>query len=111
VTIVLAVAVIVIFALAGIAKLAAVPPMRAAANHLGFTVAQYRVIGALELAGAVGVAAGPIVPMLGIAAAVGLILLLLGAVVAHVTNRDRPSRILVPAAITGIVIAYLVALA
>jgi hypothetical protein len=111
VTIVLAVAVIVIFALAGIAKVAAVPPMRAAANHLGFTVAQYRVIGALEVAGAVGVAAGPAMPLLGIAAAVGLILLLLGAVVAHVAKRDRPLRILFPAAIAGIVIAYLVAVA
>jgi hypothetical protein len=111
VTVVLAVAVVVIFALAGIAKLAAVPPMRAAANHLGFTAAQYRVIGALELAGAVGVGAGLAMPMLGITAAVGLILLLLGAVVAHVTNRDRPLRILIPAAIAGIVIAYLVVLA
>jgi DoxX-like family len=110
VTTVIAVAVIVIFALAGIAKLAAVPPMRAAADHLGFTVAQYRVIGALELAGAAGVAAGPAVPMLGIAAAVGLILLLLGAVVAHLTKRDRPLRILFPAAMAGIVIAYLAAL-
>lgn len=42
----------VLFAVLGIAKLASVPAMRAAATHLGYTTDQYRVIGALEIAGA-----------------------------------------------------------
>jgi hypothetical protein len=49
--------------------------------------------------------------MLDIAASAGLMLLLLGAVVAHVAKRDRPVRIAFPAAIVGVVIAYLVAIA
>jgi hypothetical protein len=32
--------------------------MRAAADHLGYTTEQYRVIGTLEIAGALGVASG-----------------------------------------------------
>ena len=53
---VLAVVLAVVFGVAGIAKISGAPVMRTAARHLGFSVDQYRVIGALELAGAVGLA-------------------------------------------------------
>ena len=42
----------------GAAKILAVPPMRAAAAHVGFSVAAYRRIGVLEVAGAVGLLVG-----------------------------------------------------
>jgi len=42
------------FGVLGTAKLAAVPAMRSKAEHVGFTVAAYRRIGALELLAAVG---------------------------------------------------------
>jgi uncharacterized membrane protein YphA (DoxX/SURF4 family) len=48
----------------------------------------WRVIGALEVAGAVGLLVGLAVPALGIAAAVGLSLLLIGAVGAHLRAND-----------------------
>jgi DoxX-like family len=48
----------VVFALLGIAKLASVPAMRGAAAHLGYTTDQYRAIGALETAGALGIVIG-----------------------------------------------------
>lgn len=95
------------FSAFGTAKLAAVPAMRAAAEHLGFSVAQYRAIGALEVAGAAGIAIGFTAPIIGLAAAVGLILLMLGAAGAHLARRDRPVRVAVPLLIAGIAIAYL----
>ncbi|MEV6446449.1 DoxX family protein [Amycolatopsis sp. NPDC051716] len=55
----------VIFALLGLAKVLASTPMRALAGEAGFPVGAYRGIGALELAGAVGVAPGPALPPLG----------------------------------------------
>ena len=72
----------------GAAKLLAVPSMRARAAHVGLGVGAYRVIGALEVAGAAGLVAGLAVPLLRTSAAVGLLLLLAGAVVAHLRAKD-----------------------
>ncbi|MFI6354483.1 hypothetical protein ACIBJF_17920 [Streptomyces sp. NPDC050743] len=44
-----------IFALLGVAKILALGPMPELAAHGSFTTAAYRVIGGLELAGAIGV--------------------------------------------------------
>jgi uncharacterized membrane protein YphA (DoxX/SURF4 family) len=54
--------------------------------HVGAQL--WRVVGALEVAGAVGLAAGFVVPVLGIAAAVGLALLMVGGIVAHARAQD-----------------------
>src|SRR3981189_3710341 len=54
--------------------------------HVGAQL--WRVVGALEVAGAMGLAAGFVVPALGIAAAVGLALLMVGGIVAHVRAQD-----------------------
>jgi len=54
--------------------------------HVGAQL--WLVVGALEVAGAVGLAAGFVVPVLGIAAAVGLALLMLGGIVAHARAQD-----------------------
>lgn len=48
-----------IFALVGMAKMLALGPMPKMAAHAGFSTTGYRVIGSLELAGAVGVTLGP----------------------------------------------------
>ncbi len=98
----------VIFVASGIAKVLAVPVMRAAAAHHGLTVTQYRIVGALELAGVVGLIAGFAFRPLGIAAAIGLILLLLGAAAAHLKEHDPLPRILFPLLVAGITAAYLV---
>ena len=74
----------------GAAKLAAVPDMRSRADHLGFSVGGFRAIGALELAGAAGLVTGLAWAPIGIAAAVGLVAMMGGAVVAHVRAGDRP---------------------
>ena len=99
-----------VFFLFGAAKLFALAPMRERAAHAGFSVGAYRGIGALEIAGAAGLLLGLAVPVLGILAAVGLLLLLAGALVTHVRNRDG-IRDLVPALVCAVLVAgYLVAL-
>ena len=93
---------IVAFAALGAAKLAAVPAMRARAAHVGFSVAAYRRIGVLEILAVVGLLVGAFVPVIGALAAAGLLLLLGGAVVAHLRNGDG-IREIAPAVVLGLV--------
>ncbi len=65
------------------AKLLSHPKMRHAAAHFGIPWSRYQLIGVAELAAAVGVMAGLWWHPLGLAAATGMALLLLGAVVTH----------------------------
>jgi len=110
VSIALAALVAVIFTALGAMKILAVPPMQARAAHVGFSVAAYRRIGVLEVAGAVGVLAGLIRPLLGGLAGVGLLLLLAGAMVTHVRNHDGPREV-APAVVCVVLVAgYLAAL-
>jgi uncharacterized membrane protein YphA (DoxX/SURF4 family) len=48
----------------------------------------WRVVGALEVAGGLGLVVGLVVPLLGIAAAVGLALLMVGGIGAHARAQD-----------------------
>jgi hypothetical protein len=73
-------------------------------------VGQYRVLGGLEVAGALGVLAGLVVVPLGLAAAVGLGGLMLGALRAHLVNRDGVSRLVVPLIVAGVVAWYAITL-
>ena len=99
-----------VFLVLGSAKVLALAPMRARAAHLGFSTNSYRVIGTLEIAGAAGVLLGLVAPPLGAFAAAGLLLLLAGAVLAHLRNGDSP-RLLTPAVVSGLfVAAYLTVL-
>lgn len=75
---------------AGGSKLAGVPAMKESAAHLGFSYPSYQRIGALEVAGGLGVLLGLAVAPLGVLAAVCLALLLVLAVVAHVRKGDGP---------------------
>ena len=107
-TTILAGVLVVAFAAAGAAKLAAVPAMRARAAHVGFSVAAYRRIGFLEILGVLGLLVGALVPIIGALAAAGLLLLLGGAVVVHLRNGDGP-RELAPAIILGLTtLAFLI---
>ena len=94
----------VLFLALGAGKVAAVTPMRARAAHLGYSTTTYRAIGALEIAGGVGVALGPIAPPIGALAGVGLLLLLGGAAVTHLRHGDRPT-LLAPALIAALLVA------
>lgn len=107
-TTILAGLLVVAFATLGVAKLAAVPAMRARAERVGFSVAAYRRIGFLEALAVIGLLVGAAVPLIGALAAAGLMLLLGGAVLAHVRNGDGPREI-VPAVVLGLMsLGYLV---
>lgn len=107
---VLAVLLAVLFVVLGVSKLLALPRMRELAAHAGFSVAAYRGIGALEVAGAAGLLIGLTVPLLGASAGVGLLLLLVGAVITHVRNGEG-IRELAPAVVCAVLVAgYLAAL-
>jgi DoxX-like family len=77
-----------LFAFAGLIKLFGVRQSLAIRDHLGVKPVQWRVIGLLELAGVAGVLAGLAWVPLGVAAAIGLALLVLGAIVFHVRASD-----------------------
>ncbi|WP_200308719.1 DoxX family protein [Streptomyces adelaidensis] len=108
--IVLTALVAVFFAGLGVTKILALPPMRALAAEVGFSVAAYRGLGVLEVAAAVGVALGPVVPLFGGLAATGLLLLLAGAVVTHVRKGDGPRKYSAALVCAAFVAAYLMAL-
>ncbi|MFJ7077550.1 DoxX family protein [Streptomyces sp. NPDC098781] len=102
----LVVALCLVYVPLGLAKIAAAPFMRRAAAHLGMSPGHYRVIGALELAGAAGLLLGTASAALGVAAAAGLALLMTGAAAAHLRHGDPPARA-VPAAVLALaVVAY-----
>ena len=89
---------------AGIAKLAGAAAMRQVAAHLGISWPAYRRIGVLEVAGAVGVVSGLVVPLLGALAAACLTVLLVLAAAAHLRRGDR-----LPEAAPAAVLAVLAA--
>ncbi|MDF3311928.1 DoxX family protein [Rhodococcus sp. T2V] len=109
-SLVLALCLAVLYLLLGVGKIAATAPMRERAAHVGMPVSTYRRIGALEVAGGVGVLIGGVVPALGAAAGIGLLLLMVGAVVTHVRTGDG-LREMAPAIVVGAaIVAYLVVL-
>jgi hypothetical protein len=77
-----------LFGFAGLIKVVGLRQSLAIRDHLGVKPVQWRMIGLLELAGVVGVLAGLAWAPIGVAAAVGLALLVLGAIVFHVRASD-----------------------
>jgi hypothetical protein len=105
---VLAVLLALFFSTLGMAKVLAVPFMRERAAEVGFSTAAYRRIGVLELAGALGLLTGLVEPRIGGLAGVGLLLMLVGAVGAHLRAGDGPRKF-APAVVCGLLVAaYLV---
>ncbi|MFE2271912.1 DoxX family protein [Streptomyces lavendulae] len=102
----LAVVLTLVFLPLGAAKIAAVPFMRQAATHLGMPPGLYRGVGALEVAGAVGLVLGLASTPLGMAAAIGLALLMTGAAVAHLRHGDPPVRALPAVVLALTAVAY-----
>ncbi|PSR70216.1 invasion protein [Nocardia sp. MDA0666] len=79
------------FTVFGILKLAAAKQMRDRAAHVGMTVTTYRMIGALEVAGAAGLVIGTVWWPAGLAAGIGLVLLMVGAIATHLRVHDKLS--------------------
>lgn len=94
---------VVAFASAGYAKVTEQPVMTKAARHLGLSPEAYRIIGAAELAGAIGVLLGLIDSFIwvGFLAGFGLIGLMFGAIFHHLRIDDHLSEA-VPAAVMAV---------
>jgi hypothetical protein len=85
------------FALAGAPKLStAADKMAAALGRLGLSTRLIRIIGALEILGAAGLIIGLWIGPLGIAAATGLALLMIGAVIYHIKAHDSAKKTMSP---------------
>jgi uncharacterized membrane protein YphA (DoxX/SURF4 family) len=90
-----------------VGKLLGHPKMRQSAAHFGIPWNRYQLIGAAELAAAAGILIGLWWHPLGVAAAAGMILLLLGAVSTHRQAADSGKEA-APALVTlAITLAYL----
>ncbi len=89
-------------------KLTGHPKMRHAAAHFGIPWPRYRLIGVAELAAAGGVLAGLWWHPLGLAAAAGMVLLLLGALITHRRAADSGKETALALLALAVTIAYLV---
>ncbi len=88
-------------------KLLGQPKMRQSAGHFGIPWPRYRLIGVAELAAAAGVVIGLWWHPLGLAAAAGMTLLLLGALITHRRAADTGKEIGPALLALAITIAYL----
>ncbi|HVX45479.1 MAG TPA: DoxX family protein [Mycobacteriales bacterium] len=91
----------VLFIAVGSLKVGKQQRMRASARHLGYSVGEFQAIGGAEIAGGAGLLAGHFWSPIGIAAAVGLVALLVGAVLSIRRAGDGP-RDMVPALWIGV---------
>ncbi len=89
------------------AKLVGVPAVRESAAHFGIPWNRYRLISVPELAAAIGVLAGLRVHALGVAAACGMAILLIAALIAHLRARDSIATMAPALAAFVIMAAYL----
>lgn len=87
-TVVVTILLAALFAFAASIKLLGVRQSLAIRDHLGVSPMQWRAIGVLELAGVAGVLIGLLWAPMGIAAAIGLALLSVGAVAFHLRASD-----------------------
>ena len=88
-------------------KLLAHPQMQASAAHFGIPWSRYRLIGVAELAAAAGILAGFAVPALGVAAAVGMTVLVGIALVVHRQTGDSPKDAMPAFVAFGLSVVYL----
>ena len=95
------------FAVLGASKIRAVPSMQARAAQVGVSVGAYQRIGVLEVAGAAGVMLGLAIPPLGVLAAAGLLLLMIGALGAHLRQHDGAAEMTPALVVTMPLVAYL----
>jgi len=107
-TIIVGVVLALAFLGAGTPKIVAMKQMRDSAEHFGLSINAYRVIGALEVAAAAGLLIGLGVAALGVAAAIGLVALMIGALIFHVRAGD-PAKMWAPVPVLAVLaVVYIV---
>src|SRR6201995_4359137 len=83
-TVVLTIVLAAVFLGAGIPKILGTKTSLRMRDHLQVNPQLYRVVGFLEIAAVAGLLIGLFVPVLSVAAAVGLVLLMIGGIVSHI---------------------------
>lgn len=106
--IVLTIALVGCFTMLGLAKVVGAAGMPARAAAVGFTSDAYKRIGALELLAVLGLLLGLVLPWIGLAAAVGLLLLMTGACITHLRKGDGPREIAPAVVMMAGLVGYLV---
>ncbi|GAA1560493.1 hypothetical protein GCM10009804_16590 [Kribbella hippodromi] len=108
--VVLAIVVGVLFIVTGGVKVLGVRQSLAVRDHLGMAPQLWRLIGLLELAGAAGVLIGLKLTVLGVLAAIGLTLLMLGAIASRVKVRDSALMIAADVVVLALVVTTAITL-
>ncbi|MEU7467564.1 DoxX family protein [Streptomyces sp. NPDC044984] len=109
VMVVMAILLCAVYVAAGTAKVAGAAVMRADAERLGLTVRGQQGIGVLEILGGAGLVLGVWYPPLTTGAAIGIILLMAGALIYHRRAGD-PIGTAMPAFTLGLAVALTAAL-
>jgi hypothetical protein len=103
---------VVLFAFSAAVKLAGLRPSLEIRDHLGIAPDAWRTIGMLELAGAAGVLLGLVAwPPIGVLAAAGLVLVGIGATIAHRRVGDAAAPIATAVVAAALALASLALLA
>ncbi|MET7332197.1 DoxX family protein [Nonomuraea sp. NPDC005650] len=74
-------------------KVLGLPQSLAIRDHLGLRPGLWRLIGVCESAGGAGLLVGLAVPLLGVAASIGLVVLMVGAIVSRIRVSDSAATI------------------
>lgn len=103
------------FVMAGLAKLRGIADMNATRDRLGVSESLWRAIGGLEILGAVGVFIGLLddggIEWIGVLAALGLIITMIGAVVYHRRAGDPSKEMMPPVVMLVLAVLYIILLA
>lgn len=102
ITIVLGILLALAYGMSGVQKIVGAKMAIASADHVGASHGLYKVVGALELLAAIGLLVGLAVWPLGVAAGIGLVLLMVGALVFHIRAGDKIAQF-APAVVLGLV--------
>jgi uncharacterized membrane protein YphA (DoxX/SURF4 family) len=103
-TLILAILLALVFGASGVQKLTGAKMASDTAAQLNIPFSRYRLIGVPEILAAIGLLVGLAVWPLGVAAAAGLVVLMIGAVIAHVRAHDKVANS-APATVLGLLSA------
>ncbi|MEM9130922.1 MAG: DoxX family protein [Actinomycetota bacterium] len=95
------------FLCAGYAKITQQPVMIKAGRQLGVPAATYRLIGGAEIAGAIGLAFGLVFTWIGVAAAFGLLALMVSAIGVHLHVDDQLHELVPAGTLALLIMVYL----
>lgn len=98
----------VVMAVTGILKVVGHESMRDNAEHFGFSMQAFKLLGLAEIAGAIGLIAGNWWTALGVISALAILLLLVGAAILHL-HVDKSVKPAAPAVLCGALAAFVAA--